>query len=76
MHPHADLDPAVLFAFALREHDWVLADLIAAVIRARPAAAPALRRLGAVLAAEPSAPDSLPRLRTLAFLSRRLGLDH
>lgn len=75
MCPHADLDPAMLFAFALREHDWVLADLIAVVISDRPAGIPALRRLSIVLATEPSAPDSLPGLRTLAFLSHGLGLD-
>ncbi len=69
----AHRDPVALFAFALRESDWVLADLIATSLAHRPAAR---RRL--LLAIREQAgragPSSLTELSGWAQLARRLGI--
>lgn len=70
--PH---DPFRLFGFALRESDWVLADLLAGRLEGSD---PARRRLEHELGANTSArggPESLPELRRIAMLTRRLALE-
>ncbi len=69
--PH---DPVALFAFALRESDWVLADLIAASIADRPAARDRLLLAVRAGAGARASPSSLAELSSWARLSRRLGI--
>ncbi|MFN8161681.1 MAG: hypothetical protein U0R52_11635 [Solirubrobacterales bacterium] len=67
-------DPVAVFAFALRERDWVLADLIAH----SAARSPATRRLLARVVLDQSraraSPATLRELSGWAELSRRLGI--
>jgi len=71
----APRDPVALFAFALRECDWVLADLIAASLVDRPRAR---ERLMAAVREQAgrAAPSSLAELNGWAQLSRRLGIGN
>ena len=69
----AHRDPVALFAFALRESDWVLADLIAASLAHRPAARRRLLRAVREQAGR-AGPSSLAELSGWAQLSRRLGI--
>ena len=66
-------DPVALFAFALRESDWVLADLIATSLAHRPAAQERLL-LAVREQAGRAGPSSLAELSGWAQLSRRLGI--
>lgn len=69
----APRDPVALFAFALRESDWVLADLLAASLAHRPAARRRLRR--AIREQRGRAgPSSLAELSGWAQLACRLGI--
>ncbi len=69
----ATRDPVALFAFALRESDWVLADLIASSLADRPAVRGRLLRAVREQAGR-AAPSSLAELSGWAQLSRRLGI--
>jgi hypothetical protein len=69
----APRDPVALFAFALRESDWVLADLIATSLAHRPAVRERLLRAIREQAGR-AGPASLVELRGWAQLSRRLGI--
>lgn len=65
-------DPLALFSFALRESDWILADLIACLLVLDEEGR---RRVHAELARASEgagAPDSLARLHRWAELSRSL----
>jgi hypothetical protein len=66
-------DPLALFSFALRESDWVLADLVACLLvldePGRGRVHDELKRASK----RPGSPDSLERLHHWAELSR--GLD-
>lgn len=75
MQLNADHDPARLFAFALRERDWVLADLVAVTMRGEPGVTAVLERATFEVATGSSAPDSLSSLHVLARLIRGLGLE-
>jgi hypothetical protein len=66
-------DPLALFSFALRESDWVLADLIACLLVLDE---PSRRRVQRELAAasrRPGGPDSLTKLHRWAELSRGMA---
>ena len=68
-------DPFTLFGFALRESDWILADLLASRL---DESEPSRLRLEHELEAgygRPGRPRSLHELRRLARLTRVLGLD-
>lgn len=67
-------DPVALFAFALRESDWVLADLIATSLAHRPAARERLLLAVRKQAGTHAGPSSLAELSGWAELSRRLGI--
>jgi hypothetical protein len=67
-------DPVALFAFALRENDWVLADLIAASLAKRPAARERLLLAVREEASARASPSSLTELNGWARMSRRLGI--
>ncbi len=67
-------DPVALFAFALRESDWVLADLIATSLARRPAARKRLLLAVREQAGSGAGPASLGELGAWAQLSRRLGI--
>jgi hypothetical protein len=69
--PH---DPVALFAFALRESDWVLADLIATSLVHRPALRRRLTLAAREGAGARASPSSLAELRGWARMSRRLGI--
>ncbi len=76
MTPKVKHDPAILFRFALREHDWVLADLLA---RAARGDARGTKRLARELERSPAArtvPTTFKSLHGLAVLSRELGVDN
>jgi hypothetical protein len=66
-------DPVALFAFALRESDWVLADLIATSLAHRPAAR---QRLSVAIEQQAghAGPSSLAELSGWASISRVLGI--
>jgi hypothetical protein len=68
-------DPFSIFEFALRESDWVLADVLASRLGGSE---PSRLRLEHELEAGyglPGRPRSLGELRRLATLTRRLDLD-
>jgi hypothetical protein len=65
-------DPLALFSFALRESDWVLADLIACLLVLDEQSRERLRGELAAASRRPGAPDSLARLSRWAQLSRGL----
>lgn len=66
-------DPLALFSFALRESDWVLADLIACLLVLDEPSRERVRRELAAASRRPGTPDSLAKLRRWAELSRGLG---
>lgn len=74
MAPSSTHDPVALFAFALRENDWVLADLIAASLAHRPVARERLRLAVCEGAGTRASPSSLSELGGWARMSRRLGI--
>lgn len=67
-------DPVTLFAFALRERDWVLADLIAGSLRPEPEAVKRLESMTAEVSASGPSPASLRQLRGWAAIARALGI--
>ncbi len=69
-------DPVALFAFALRESDWVLAALIATSIRRRPLELARLRTVVSEAAGARASPSSLSELEGWARMSRRLGIGN
>lgn len=68
-------DPFTLFGFALRESDWVLAELLACRLGNGEAARRRLEGELEASSARPGKPDSLAELRRLAALTRSLNLD-
>lgn len=69
-------DPVLLFRFALRESDWVLADLLARSMRRDERTTNALARELARHSAGSDVPTSFASLRMLARLTRELGVDN
>ena len=68
-------DLFALFEFALREHDWLLADLMApALLRSEPSGLRLQDRLS-VAAKRPGSPGSLETLHRWAQLARALELQ-
>jgi hypothetical protein len=74
MNRSCRLDPVAMFAFALRESDWVLADLIASSLAGRPATRSLLQAAAARAARARASPASLSELSGWAELSRALGI--
>ena len=68
-------DPFSVFEFALRESDWVLADLLASRLGAGTIARMRLEHELEATAGRPGRPQSLPELRSLAELTRSLDLE-
>ena len=66
-------DPLALFSFALRESDWVLADLIACLLVLDEPGRERVRRELAAASQRPGAPDSLAKLHRWAELSRGMA---
>ena len=70
----SDHNPLTLFSFALREQDWVLADLlVGAITNECPAKEELARTLRTVQ--RPGTPRTLDRLHRWAKLTRNLELD-
>lgn len=67
-------DPFALFGFALRESDWVLADLLAQRLAGRNGSVARVVRELESRAGRPGQPGSLPELHRLAQLTRKLEL--
>lgn len=67
-------DPLALFAFALRERDWVLADLLARALGDEPELRNRLEEAVKSSAAQRATPPSLPALRAWAQMSRMIGI--
>ena len=65
-------DPLALLRFAIRESDWILADLIACLLVLDEGSRERLCAELAEASRRPGAPDSLERLHRLASLSRSL----
>lgn len=65
-------DPVSLFDFALRESDWVLADLLAGHLAESRTARRRLERRLQSQSGRPGRPMSLPELERLANLTRWL----
>ena len=68
-------DPFTLFGFALRESDWVLADLLAARLGAGELSRLRLEHELEAGYGRQGQPRSLDELRRLARLTRHLELD-
>ena len=68
-------DPFALFGFALRESDWVLAELVACLLLVDEGGLERIHDEIHRRSARPGAPDSLASLERLAELTRELGLD-
>lgn len=68
-------DLVALFGFAVREHDWVLADLMAETLRADAPARDGLERTLRKTARNPGAPRTLARVHRWAELTRSLERD-
>ena len=67
-------DPIALFAFALRERDWVPAELIARSLSGEPAMTQRLETVTAEASADGPAPVTLRQLRGWAQIARILGI--
>ena len=67
-------DPVTLFSFALRQRDWVLADLIARSLRREPGTMKRLEAMTAEASAGGPSPASLRQLRGWAAITRALGI--
>jgi hypothetical protein len=67
-------DPIALFAFALRERDWVLAELIARSLSRETGATKRLESTAADASAGGPSPASLRELRGWAAIARALGI--
>ena len=74
MNSASQHDPVALFTFALRERDWVLAELIARALRREPRTTERLEMLAAVTAANRPSPASLRQLRGWAAIARMLEI--
>jgi hypothetical protein len=68
-------DPFALFGFALRESDWVLADLLASRLADSDLAKLRLEQELDAAALRANSPENLRQLRGLAKLTRDLDLE-
>ena len=68
-------DPFSLFDYAIRESDWILADLLAERLGASEAARMRLRQELEASSGRLGRPGSLPDLHRLARLTRSLNLE-